>query len=348
MSMTSSNEFTGSPEPTAFAQAAPDAPPPPPERVRRVGTLTLGVALIVTGILVLFALFQKDFFAINALRFSPLLLVLLGIEVIVNAVVWKGQKLKYDLLSMFVCFLLITGTLCAAAIPAIYRNWGAPRSIMEQSMRLSLDTLCAEKLAGTPGVLNVDTEVYLSRMDLQFTENATYENLSASDYVRITVRLAGPYADEKAFAASCRTVLDSLSTVPVRTRSVRLYHELENSDVYELYVDSPYLWKLDAEGLAKLVTNDDYERREREQHYAELQQERETLSSERQELYAQLEQEREALSSEREELYAQLEQERAQMSSEAQQEREALSSERETLYADLERQRNEVAATQQS
>lgn len=341
MSMTSSNEYTGSPEPTAFAQAAPDAPPPPPERVRRVGTLTLGVALIATGILVLIALFQQDAFAVTMLKFSPLLLIFLGLEIVVNAVVWKGQKLKYDLLSMFVCFLLITGTLCAAAIPAIYRNWGAPRSIMEQSMRLSLDTLCAEKLAGTPGVLNVDTEVYLSRMDLQFTENATYENLSGSDFVRITVRLAGPYADEKAFAASCRTVLNSLSTLPVRTRSVRLYHELENSDVFELNVDSPYLWKLDAEGLAKLVTNDNYERREREQHYAELQQERD-------ELYAGLEQEREALSSEREELYAQLEQERAQMSSEAQQEREALSSERETLYADLERQRNEVAATQQS
>lgn len=317
------------PEASAFAQAAPDAPAAVRQPVRRVGTLTMGLALIAGGVLALVALLWQDYGIISVLRFSPLILVLLGLEIVVNAAVFRGQKLQYDVLSMFVCFFLIVGAVGASALPAIYRNWGPPRHSMERSIEISMNTLLADALQSIPDVLDADADVYLERPDLQYTENATYGNLVPTDYVYLNVHLGGPYADQKAFATACRTVLDSLSTLPVHARGVRLTYRPGDADEYELTVNTPLLWKQDVEQLAKLVSSDAGERRE--------------LEMEREQLYAELATEREQLQQEREEMRTQLQAERTELNAQLQAEREVLQQEREEMNAKVNEERAELS-----
>ena len=91
---------------------APKAPESAP--VRRVGTLTMGLALVVVGAALCVGLFFPNVDFLLLFKLSPLVLVALGCEVIFAASTAKGMRLKYDFLSMFVCFLLMRA--CGTAI----------------------------------------------------------------------------------------------------------------------------------------------------------------------------------------------------------------------------------------
>ena len=74
--------------------------------VRRVGTLTLGVCLIVCGVLFLCYFFVPHFNWELALKIAPAAgLILLGCEVLYFAA--RPQRWKYDFLSVLLCICLL-------------------------------------------------------------------------------------------------------------------------------------------------------------------------------------------------------------------------------------------------
>ena len=73
---------------------------------RRVGTLTAGIVLIVFGILFLLRLV---FPAINFSIISslwPIILILLGVEILISYMVNKEEKIKYDTGAIFLVIVL--------------------------------------------------------------------------------------------------------------------------------------------------------------------------------------------------------------------------------------------------
>ncbi|MEG2053386.1 MAG: hypothetical protein RR052_00445 [Oscillospiraceae bacterium] len=78
-------------------------------RPRRVGTFTMGLSLIASGLvflsILLFDLKVEQILFI--IKFSPLILISLGIEVLVYNIGFKYEKVKYDFVSMLVCLGLI-------------------------------------------------------------------------------------------------------------------------------------------------------------------------------------------------------------------------------------------------
>ena len=73
---------TPQPAPEQPAPAAPKAATEAP-RVRRVGTFTMGVTMILVGLLIVCSLFGLWIPLEWVFRFSPLILVALGVEVLV-------------------------------------------------------------------------------------------------------------------------------------------------------------------------------------------------------------------------------------------------------------------------
>ena len=73
---------------------------------RRVGTLTSGTVLIVFGILFLLRL------VFPAIKFSiisslwPIILILLGVEILISYMVNKEEKIKYDTGAIFLVIVL--------------------------------------------------------------------------------------------------------------------------------------------------------------------------------------------------------------------------------------------------
>ena len=137
---------------------APAAPQPPiqtqviyqqpvvaePKR-RRVGTFTLGLSLIMLGVMVpLSLIFHEE--ALRFLQFSPIVLVFLGIEVLYYAIRYKDGKLRYDGLSIFLVILLTVISLGASAVvPPItsasryYREQSRARIAAEENAQEALD-----------------------------------------------------------------------------------------------------------------------------------------------------------------------------------------------------------------
>ena len=81
---------------------------------RRVGTFTLGVVLVVCGILMAVSMFYPSLDLTWALKDSPVILIALGIETLLAAK--GGGKVKYDWVGMILCFLLVCAALCLYAI----------------------------------------------------------------------------------------------------------------------------------------------------------------------------------------------------------------------------------------
>lgn len=111
---------------SAAATAAP-APETAAVPVRRVGTFTMGVALIAAGVVLCLSLFFPHFNYAYVCRFAPLLLVLLGVEVLVGASRAGSARIRYDVLSMFVCALLIVCALGATVFAAYCLQFGISR-----------------------------------------------------------------------------------------------------------------------------------------------------------------------------------------------------------------------------
>lgn len=106
-------------------QPQPPCPPPYPPvvpplpRQRRVGTFTLGLSLILIGVLIPLCFFLDNRW-IRFFQFAPIVLVFLGIEVLYYAIRYKEGKLKYDGLSIFlVLFLTILSLMASAVIPFV-------------------------------------------------------------------------------------------------------------------------------------------------------------------------------------------------------------------------------------
>ena len=80
---------------------------------RRVGTFTLGVVLVVTGILMAVSLFWPQLDLRWAIKGAPFILISLGVETLLAA---RGdQRVRYDWAGMLLCFLVGLGGLALAA-----------------------------------------------------------------------------------------------------------------------------------------------------------------------------------------------------------------------------------------
>ena len=88
-------------------------------RSRRVGTLTMGISLIGTGILFAVHLFIPGVLTyFYIFRLWPLILVLLGIEVLVANIKNKEEKIIYDGWAIFIMILVLclAGTMAGCQI----------------------------------------------------------------------------------------------------------------------------------------------------------------------------------------------------------------------------------------
>ena len=112
---------------SAPVQQTPPPAPPAPRPVRRVGTTTMGLVLVVAGIAITAGMLNPDLDFSLLCKLSPLVLVALGVEVLIAACTARQAKLKYDVLSMFVCAFLIIAALCGTAAAPMLEYVGPAR-----------------------------------------------------------------------------------------------------------------------------------------------------------------------------------------------------------------------------
>ena len=249
--------------PQSPAEPAPEQPTPSapraarpekrPTRRRRTGTLTLGLALILVGGCILAYTFLPAFDLFTVAKLSPVLLILLGGEILCGAF-RSGDEYRVNFWSVLMCLFLTGCCMCLALVPLVWEYVGPDASRRNQAMQAQFEQECFDLLGG-------DT---LSRMGVTISaEGSGAEHLDALEpgsYVGVSATLAGQFEDEDAFAAACFPVLDALTQVvdPTVLDSVHLASEPQGEDghTYSLSPSGLFMLKADPAILAAGVHND--------------------------------------------------------------------------------------------
>lgn len=232
----------------------PITPPPvynvPPQKsVRRVGTFTMGASLIGAGALTIYAIVNPGLDVYQIIRFTPAILILLGIEILIHAIFQRSSRLQYDFLSMFTCFILIVFSLSLAGIPSILKNWGPNREYTENRLQNEVYNLCYDKLGHIEKISDVDIHINLERPELE--KDMSYKQLSGEDLVNINVTLYNEYPSTEAFTAACRKLLNELTATGVPFDGVAF--TANGKARYELHLEGRYQLAMTAKELEPLV-----------------------------------------------------------------------------------------------
>lgn len=222
---------------------------------RRTGTLTLGLALILVGGCILGYCFVPGFDLFAAAKLSPLLLVLMGLEILIGSFL-KGDEYRVNFGSVLLCLILVGCSLCVAALPMFWDYYGPESEQREAQITSELSSTCYDQLKNS-GVTDLDS--HLNR----YTQAEHLNELTAADNLYVNVDLRGEYADAAAFARACQPVLSVLTqAVPSAARqSVQLEgtNTLDGRPDYSVSLSGPYQMTADLDTLTSLVTASDSE-----------------------------------------------------------------------------------------
>ncbi len=219
------------PEPVAAPPAARREPPP-----RRVGSTTMGLALIAAGLFILCVYFVPGFPAVTVFKLAPLVLVALGAEMIWRS--RRGERVRYDLLSIFISLILLGAGCVASLVPMLAEyyqpgQYEAVRQQAEQEIDACLD----------------GSEVYRADVFVNLSEAPGLTDEQARQKARVSceIRLYGPFDTAEAFAEACRQQAEKLQGLNL----TELYFSWNGGDeTWILWLDPALAPQATAEQLA--------------------------------------------------------------------------------------------------
>ena len=89
-------------------------------RTRKVGTITLGVTLILYGIGFLLHSVFSQFSYYFLFQAWPVILLGLGIEILVEALIGKKEEFKYDFAAIFIICIVVIFAFLMAGLDWLY------------------------------------------------------------------------------------------------------------------------------------------------------------------------------------------------------------------------------------
>ena len=175
-----------------------------PKKVRRVGSIAFALVLIAAGVLLMVYQLVPQFDLLKILKFSPVILIALGVEMLYYSA-RPDVKVKFDWLAMLgtAFTLCIVGT--AALLPLAISEWDPARDYAQNRIESQKADAMYSALTDDPALkaklnsLNVEVR-FFHEADGDYT-------LQSGDDCILYAALQGPYADAETFAADCMAVM---------------------------------------------------------------------------------------------------------------------------------------------
>ena len=224
-----------------------------PKKTRRVGTLAFALVLILAGVLLMVYQLVPRFNLLQIVKFSPIILVVLGIEMLVYSA--KPDVLvKFDWLAMLGTAFTLCVVGAAALLPLAVSEWGPARSS-------AISRIETEKVDALYSALTADPELKAKTgycgVNVWFNHGAggSYTLQSGDDCV-LNTTLTGPYADAESFAADCIGIMQLAADKDLGFTSYHFSSGEESDDGISYYLDcvASYPAGLTAAQVARRVT----------------------------------------------------------------------------------------------
>ena len=225
----------------------------PPKKTRRVGTLAFALVLILAGVLLMVYQLVPRFNLLQIVKFSPIILVVLGIEMLVYSA--KPDVLvKFDWLAMLGTAFTLCVVGAAALLPLAVSEWGPARSS-------AISRIETEKVDALYSALTADPELKAKTgycgVNVWFNHGAdgSYALQSGDDCV-LNTTLTGPYADAESFAADCIGIMQLAADKDLGFTSYHFSSGEDTDDGISYYLDcvASYPAGLTAAQVAQRVT----------------------------------------------------------------------------------------------
>lgn len=222
-----------------------------PVSTRRVGTVTMAVSLIVVGVLIIINSFNESLSMMMIARLAPSILIVLGIEILIRYSFSKGERLKYDFLSGFVCFCLIVGSFILAIVPELIDNFGPRRDWLEQSLQKQATqkvvvALEEEKLTHVSCYVDLYREV--------LSDDMTLDDLKPIDEVQLNIQLVNDFENKDAFAQKSGELLKKALSTEIPFSMIHIDVPSENGLYgYSLYLDSALGYDIKSEQIGQYI-----------------------------------------------------------------------------------------------
>ena len=214
-------------------------------RTRRVGTFTCGVALVLTGLAIGIYLIWPRFDLLFFFRLCPLLLVLLGGELLAASFSRSELRIKYDFVSMVLCLVIGVAALVLSIIPVAVR-WISPDHLaVQQQITAKADEEIYRLLGDDAAVADCRSSAFV------YFPTALQSD-TQPDELHFDLTLRGPYADAGAFAADCARVRDKILQGGLSPTLLTFFWSDETTD-YSLFLDSAFSLHASAAQLAAQV-----------------------------------------------------------------------------------------------
>lgn len=224
-----------------------------PKKTRRVGTLAFALVLILAGVLLMVYQLVPRFNLLQIVKFSPIILVVLGIEMLVYSA--KPDVLvKFDWLAMLGTAFTLCVVGAAALLPLAVSEWGPARSS-------AISRIETEKVDALYSALTADPELKAKTgycgVNVWFNHDAggSY-TLQSGDNCALNVTLTGPYADAESFAADCIGIMQLAADKDLGFTSYHFSSGEDTDDGISYYLDcvASYPAGLTAAQVAQRVT----------------------------------------------------------------------------------------------
>lgn len=223
------------------------------KKTRRVGTLAFALVLILAGVLLMVYQLVPRFNLLQIVKFSPIILVVLGIEMLVYSA--KPDVLvKFDWLAMLGTAFTLCVVGAAALLPLAVSEWGPARSS-------AISRIETEKVDALYSALTADPELKAKTgycgVNVWFNHDAggSYTLQSGDDCV-LNTTLTGPYADAESFAADCIGIMQLAADKDLGFTSYHFSSGEDTDDGISYYLDcvASYPAGLTAAQVARRVT----------------------------------------------------------------------------------------------
>ena len=205
-----------------------------PKKTRRVGTLAFALVLILAGVLLMVYQLVPRFNLLQIVKFSPIILVVLGIEMLVYSA--KPDVLvKFDWLAMLGTAFTLCVVGAAALLPLAVSEWGPARSS-------AISRIETEKVDALYSALTADPELKAKTgycgVNVWFNHGTggSYTLQSGDDCV-LNATLTGPYADAESFAADCIGIMQLAADKDLGFTSYHFSSGEDTDDGISYYLD---------------------------------------------------------------------------------------------------------------
>lgn len=224
-----------------------------PKKVRRVGSIAFALVLIAAGVLLIVYQLVPQFDLLKILKFSPVILIALGIEMLVYSA-RPDVKVKFDWLAMLgtAFTLCIVGT--AALLPLAISEWGPARNYAQTRIESQKADAMYSALTPNPA-LKAKTDSL--SVDVWFNHDTDGDyTLQSGDDCILYAALQGPYADAEVFAADCMAVMQRAADAGLGFTCYHFNADEYTDDGVSYYLDcvASYPAGLTAAQVAQRVT----------------------------------------------------------------------------------------------